>query len=142
MKRFKKTKAEVVVEPGKDIDFGVATSAKELIKIHSSKIGIPEEELSQMVNYYYREIVWTKANFYHPRIYIDGIGTFFFRYSKVVPVFRLDGDLPHLSPYTELYKVMRKDEEMKVEKYARKEKGELAPMTKILRLKGDHKRKR
>ncbi len=127
---------------GPAIDFGIAISVKDMIKAHSKKTGIDEEDLIKILNYYYRDINWAKANFYHPRIYVEGLGTFRFRYNKVPPVFRADGDLPHLSPYMRIYKVHEEESKIRAEKYERKKKGELTESTKKLREKGDHKNRK
>lgn len=127
---------------GPEIDFGIAISTKEMIKEHSKKTGIDEEDLTRILNYYYRDINWVKSNFYHPRIYVEGLGTFRFRYHKVPPVFRADGDFRHLSGYERIYKVHEEESKIRAEKYERKKKGELTEWTKECREKGDHKRKR
>jgi len=95
----------------------ISKETKVLIAEHAIENNIPAKDLQDIINFYFREIVWSCSNLMHPRVGIEGLGHMEFEEWKVPPLRK--GKPPYELIYKQLEADKKKREETKLRKATR-----------------------
>lgn len=106
------------------------TKMSHILKPMADNLGIPMEDLSDIMREYFNNVYNACAFFKHPRIPIDGLGTLNFEEWKVHKVYK---EIDAVNKFKNIYKQYELDEQKKQKVEKMKKSGQVAPITQKLR---------